>query len=511
MISNSIDAEINAVGSAQVIVILKPLLQRGVASAAPSAAMGAAIPVTASRSRMPLSSKVVEQVAAQFRFGDSTQAVAMAESRGFAATRSAGAKWFRSAAATNNTTPQARIYPNLGVMLGNVDKAGLKSLSQNQGVQDVMLAPRLSLIRPVRVGPAAASAAVSNQKTWGIKRLKADKLHQQGIKGGGVVVGHLDTGVDGKHPALKNAIHAFAEIDDFGFEVTPTPAANDTADHGTHTAGTIAGRPGGGYEIGVAPEAMLASAIVIEGGDVIARVLAGMDWVIGQGAKILNMSLGLRGFYNDFLPLTQLLRQKGILPVFAVGNEGPGTSRSPGNYDEALSVGASAENNTVPSFSSSRQFATWLVPDVVAPGVKVISAMPGGGFQEMDGSSMATPHIAGLAALLWSAVPTATVDQVEQAIFTSCQKLPSEPDARQNRGVPDAVAALAVLRAAVGGGNALIASSVPAAPKKTTKKKLPKASKKAFRKGAGKGAGKAKKAKVKKVKKAAVKKAKKKK
>lgn len=227
---------------------------------------------------------------------------------------------------------------------------------------------------------------------------------------------------------------------------------------------------------------MLASAIVIEavgGGRRHRPRAAGMDWAIGQGARILHMSLGLRGFHNDFLPLTQLLRQKGILPVFAVGNEGPGTSRSPGNYDEALSVGASARNDTVPNFSSSRQFSTWLVPDVVAPGVAVISAMPGGGFQEMDGSSMATPHIAGLAALLWSAVPTATVDQVEQAIFNSCQKLPTEPDARQNRGMPDAVAALAVLRAAVSG---VPAPTAPAAPKKAAKKKSPKASKKAARK-----------------------------
>ncbi len=168
MISNSIEEEINAVGSAQVIVVLTPLVQTGIPT---NAAFAAAIPVTASRSGILLSSKVVAQVAAQFCFGESTQAVAMAASRGFAASRSAGAKWFRSAAATNNPTPQARIYPNLGVMLGRVDKTGLKSLRQDQGVKDVLLAPRLSLIRPVRVGPAAASAAVANQKTRGIKRL----------------------------------------------------------------------------------------------------------------------------------------------------------------------------------------------------------------------------------------------------------------------------------------------------------------------------------------------------
>ena len=96
-----------------------------------------------------------------------------------------------------------------------------------------------------------------------------------------------------------------------------------------------------------------------------------------------------------------MLRARGILPVFAVGNEGPGTSRSPGNYSEALSVGASDEDDLVADFSSSQQFrrpGDPRVPDIVAPGVGVISTVPGGGFAEKDGSSMATPHIAGLAA-----------------------------------------------------------------------------------------------------------------
>src|SRR5205814_3981544 len=82
---------------------------------------------------------------------------------------------------------------------------------------------------------------------------------------------------------------------------------------------------------------------------------------------------------------------------------------------------------------------------LVAPGVAVISAKPGGGYQEMDGSSMATPHIAGLAALLMQAAPTATISQIEQAIFASCSPLPGELPERQNRGVPDAVKALAAL------------------------------------------------------------------
>ena len=106
------------------------------------------------------------------------------------------------------------------------------------------------------------------------------------------------------------------------------------------------------------------------------------------------------------------------------------------------------QNNKVADFSSSRLFnrtSDPIVPDLVAPGVAIISAMPGGGFQEMDGTSMATPHIAGLAALLMSARPQKTIDEIEQAILNSCAPLTGEPQDRQNRGVPDAVKALGLL------------------------------------------------------------------
>ena len=160
------------------------------------------------------------------------------------------------------------------------------------------------------------------------------------------------------------------------------------------------------------------------------------------------MSLGLRGFVNDFLPVTQIIRDRGILPVFAVGNEGPGTSRSPGNYAEALSVGASDQNNLVADFSSSRRFLRTddpRVPDLVGPGVDTFSALPGGGFGIMSGTSMATPHIAGLAALLFSAHPEKTAEEIETAIFKSCKRPTGVPASRANRGIPDAVRALAAL------------------------------------------------------------------
>lgn len=340
--------------------------------------------------------------------------------------------------------PAARFFPNLGVMLGTVDRTGLAALRADSDVQSVSGAPLLSPIRPHRV----AAAKLQKKLTWGIERMNVPQLWDENLTGDGILVAHLDTGVDGKHPALKGAIAHFAEFDPLGRAVKPTPKPWDSDDHGTHTAATIAGRPVNGRHVGVAPGAKLASAMVIEGGDAVARVLAGMDWALGLGARVLSLSLGFRGWWPDFLVLTRILRQKGMLPVFAVGNEEAGSSRSPGNYPEALSVGACDRRGRVPEFSSSQRFIRNkdpIVPDVVAPGDDVISARPGGGYQTMDGSSMATPHVAGLAALLLQAQPKASVARVERAIFDSCKRPSGMTATRGGRGIPNAKQALAAL------------------------------------------------------------------
>jgi subtilisin len=386
-----------------------------------------------------------------------------------------------SRARTDRTAPDVLTFPNLGVILGTVTREGLQGLRSDARVKKVIGAPQFSLIRPV----AAANAKLAAQNTWGIQFLKVPKLWNQGLSGKGIRVGHLDTGADGKHPALKQAIAGFAEFDSFGVQVTPTPQAHDTDDHGTHTAATIAGRPVQGRSVGVAPKALLASAIVIEGGNVIARILGGMDWAITQNVRILSMSLGLRGFLDDFVAITQILRSKNILPVFAVGNEGPGTSRSPGNYAETLSIGAHDKNGAIANFSSSQRFLRSedpLVPDIVGPGVDVVSATPGGGFQSLSGTSMATPHIAGLAALLFEAKPSATAAAVEKAIFSS-SKLGSIPLSRGNRGIPDAVVALTALTGTPLGGSTkgstvVVASKKSAGKKASAKKAAKKAAKK---------------------------------
>ena len=198
----------------------------------------------------------------------------------------------------------------------------------------------------------------------------------------------------------------------------------------------------------MAPGARLASALVIEGGDAVARVLGGMDWTLGLGVRVLSLSLGFRGYWPDFLAITRILRRKRVLPVFAVGNETPapaarrGTTRRRSRWARATRRAAWPTSRRA---SASIASCDPIVPDLVAPGVDVVSAKPGGGWQSMDGTSMATPHIAGLAALLLEAKPKATVKKLEAAIFASCARPKGMSPERGGLGIPSGLAALEAL------------------------------------------------------------------
>lgn len=336
--------------------------------------------------------------------------------------------------------PYTRQYSRLGVVVGLVDEQGATALEKHSEVEEVQPAEPLSLIRPVQVAPAVYTPRVS----WGIRKIGADKLWAKGLTGKGVRVGHLDTGVDGNHPALKGKIQGFAEFDFFGDRVA-NARPHDTEEHGTHTAGTICGGKIRGMAIGVAPDAEFYSALVIEGGNTLLRVLSGLEWCLEENVRVLSLSLGIRGFTPFALAITRRLRQQGVLPVFAIGNEGPNTSRSPGNYPEALSVGAMDVKKRVALFSSSIVFNRQeepKQPNVVAPGVGVVSAKAGGGGLSLNGTSMATPHVAGLAALLWQAKPEATVNQIEQAILNTCEVLKKDDPLRFGRGLVNGPRAL---------------------------------------------------------------------
>jgi subtilisin len=427
--ATSLDETIAAAGYAKVIVTLKP---QAVAAAGAAAAVGLGVTAAAPRVDRDATERALQN---HFIIPSQSQAEALT-----AMSVRAASKKLQKAEAS---PARVRVYPRLGLAIGFVDASGANALRRHPQVEGIEKAPELSLIRPVGMRPSKAKVDI----TWGIERIKADRLWAAGHAGKGVVVGHLDTGVDGSHPDLKGAIAAFAEFDMTGNQV-PGAKPWDSDEHGTHTAGTIVGRAGTKGSFGVAPEAQLASGMVIEGGQVVDRILAGMEWLVEQRVHILSMSLGLRGYTPAFQSVIDALRTANILPVIAVGNEGANTSRSPGNYANVLSVGAMDNSERVPDFSGSEQFNrpnNPLVPDLVAPGVAVLSCIPDKKYAEMDGSSMATPHVAGLAALLLGAKPNATIAQLEQAILDSCQRPASMPQPRANRGVPDAVRAFQLL------------------------------------------------------------------
>jgi len=205
-----------------------------------------------------------------------------------------------------------------------------------------------------------------------------------------------------------------------------SPVGSPTHDshvHGTHTAGTICGRNWKGINIGVAPEAQVASALVLPGGGgTFAQIVAGMQWTIDQNAHVINMSLGGQG-YDPIWNLPVLnTTLSGVLVVASIGNSGHGTSGGPGNDFVALGVGATHPLDGVAGFSGGQTLVgvpwfiyslTYMKPDLSAPGVQVLSAIPvppgtepeDAELAAFNGTSMAAPHVAGATALLLSVAP----------------------------------------------------------------------------------------------------------
>ncbi|QCC59645.1 S8 family serine peptidase [Natrinema thermotolerans] len=316
---------------------------------------------------------------------------------------------------------------------------------------------------------ATASAAHESRTTNGIAQVNAPAVWDEyDARGEGVRVAVLDTGVDPDHPDIDLATEdpsdptfpgGWAEFDATGQRVESVP--HDTGVHGTHVSGTVAGGAASGTAIGVAPDAELLHGLVLnETSGTFAQIVAGMEWAVERDADVLSMSFGATGRYAQLIDPVRNARASGVVVVGAVGNEGPDTSGSPGNVYETLTVGAVDSTGTVPPFSGGEHIAreewvgssvdwtapsSYTVPDVVAPGVAVTSATPGGGYESLPGTSMATPHVSGTAALLLSIAPDATPTEIEAAL-TRTARVPADADSetiatRYGAGIVDASAA----------------------------------------------------------------------
>ncbi len=227
----------------------------------------------------------------------------------------------------------------------------------------------------------------------------APQLWQLGYDGTGVKVAVVDTGVDYNHPALKGHVILGP---DFAYN------DNDPMDghsHGTHVAGIIASRDP--RLKGVAPGATIMAVKVLtdSGSGSEADVIAGIEWAVTKGADVINLSLGGSGSagLDALAQAVDNAVKSGVLVVVAAGNSGPdfGTVGSPGDARLALTVGATDDDRTPMDWSSRGPTLDGRTkPDVMAPGNDIESSVPGGEWALMSGTSMATPHVAGVGALL---------------------------------------------------------------------------------------------------------------
>jgi subtilisin family serine protease len=320
------------------------------------------------------------------------------------------------------------LYDNVPAVARHVDRGDLDKLLKSRRVKGVFY-----------------SSEVRTSLRESLDLVEAADHRSYGSGGAGQIVAVMDTGIDSRHPFLRNKVVAEACFTEGGAcpngknEMVGRGAGEPCAfecDHGTHVAGIIAG-DGDGLR-GVAPEADLISVQVFypdgEGGvtSSLAVVLAGLDWILTQARErriaAVNMSLG--GGYHEATcdevipPLAELvesLARESVATVIASGNEGFSDGvAAPACISSAISVGSVTKRMAISSFSNSYAPLTMLAPggSYENKSAPILSSVPGGSYRGMAGTSMAAPHVAGAWALLQASFPAATYDQVRQALLS---------------------------------------------------------------------------------------------
>ncbi|MFC7213482.1 S8 family serine peptidase [Saliphagus sp. GCM10025334] len=351
----------------------------------------------------------------------------------------------------------------------DTDEMPIERLARLEGVTRVHANYEVHQPEPVRersvsadeLGTEATTAEI--QSTYGLDQINATEVWAEyGTRGEGVKVAVLDTGVDPDHPDIEIAPENWAEFDIYGNPVEGSEPY-DSGSHGTHVSGTIVGGDASGEHIGVAPNATLMHGLVLSGGSgSLAQIIGGMEWAVQEDADIISMSLGSQRYESEYIDPIRNAEAAGTIVISAAGNDGPGTSGSPANVYDGMAIGASDANEDITYFSGGETIVTadawanppsdwpdeYVVPDVAAPGASVTSAVPGGGYSSKSGTSMATPHVSGVVALMLSSGGDLDPATISETLETTAWKPDGEPagqDTRYGHGIVDANAATAAV------------------------------------------------------------------
>jgi subtilisin family serine protease len=334
-----------------------------------------------------------------------------------------------------------RDYWIANVIQAQLPAAALHELAARKDIARVDPNPRIAPRLPTPEMPTPTPQSASGI-AWGVAKIQAPLLWAAGANGSGVVIGGEDTGYEWDHPALKNhyrgwngtsADHNYNWHDAI-HDSTGNPCGNnasapcDDDGHGTHTAGTFAGDDGAGNQIGVAPGARwIGCRNMDRGAGTPARYIECMQWMLAPtdlAGNNANPDLAPDVISNSWVcPPSEgcttgseiegavgNLVSGGIFYVAAAGNDGPSCTTildPPATYDASFVIGATNSADSLATFSSRGPVGSSALirPDVSAPGVNVYSSYPPDAYTQLSGTSMATPHVAGAAALLISAFP----------------------------------------------------------------------------------------------------------
>lgn len=300
-------------------------------------------------------------------------------------------------------------HPFINVIAASIPEKAIDALSRNPKVYYVELDGEVHAL-----GHTPANPNIEYQNAWGVDHIQADAVHAYS-KGANIYVCIVDTGIDYNHPDLAGRYKGGRDY------VNSDNDPMDDNGHGTHVSGTVAAVLNNVGVVGVAPDAYLYGVKVLnkQGSGWWSDVAAGIKWCADNNANIISMSLG-GGYSASVESAVNAAYSKGLLLVAAAGNSGAGTDTViyPAKFESVMAVAATDQSDNRASFSSTGPSV-----EISAPGVGVKSTVLAGGYASYSGTSMATPHVSGVAALIWFSYPSLTNVQVRNVLDNTAQDL----------------------------------------------------------------------------------------